>query len=521
MRLSSTPTTSWGVDPDEHLGRLPSRPRAPYDAPVHRRWVKAFAVGSLTGVVGCGGTYVPRPATTFAPSAGPLTVAYAAQEVAAPADAGRAHTPLPPKAVELFGAETVHAAMTTGPTLKLDEIVRLVVLRDPEIRAALADVEAAKADVVKSSTLQNPTFLATQSLVPFPGRPFTQDRTGGPPQLDIMVNYGLDRIVFGKRSAAITRDELAVDAAAAAHADRVRTRVAEAVTAYVDVLETRALWVLATEVHGHARRLQDVTNARTGDTAAAERGRVRVFQLTTHRAVMSAAAALESARARLRERLALRLDEPTPEPAGFPLVDHPAPPPSDEVALRAAFEARPDLQSSHREVERARAAVSSEKHEALPTLGVAGLVSHQFQEQALGAPNVWSYGFGLSGSLPVFDRNQGGIARANAGLMLADANRDASARRVEAEVRVALAAYREAYKAIMEANEGLLRGASEMRRGIREAYAAGAKSLVEVLDAEQAFAEAMRLEIEEEAGYIRTYHLLNAAVGRSVLSGAH
>ena len=27
-----------------------------------------------------------------------------------------------------------------------------------------------------------------------------------------------------------------------------------------------------------------------------------------------------------------------------------------------------------------------------------------------------------------------------------------------------------------------------------------------------------RREIEEEAGYIRTYHLLNAAVGRAVLS---
>jgi cobalt-zinc-cadmium efflux system outer membrane protein len=57
-----------------------------------------------------------------------------------------------------------------------------------------------------------------------------------------------------------------------------------------------------------------------------------------------------------------------------------------------------------------------------------------------------------------------------------------------------------------------------MRVGIREAYAAGAKSLLEVLDAEQAFSDAMRLEIEEEAGYIRTYHLLNAACGRAVLS---
>ena len=119
---------------------------------------------------------------------------------------------------------------------------------------------------------------------------------------------------------------------------------------------------------------------------------------------------------------------------------------------------------------------------------------------------------------PLLDRNQGGIARAHAGLMLADANRSANALRVEADVRVALAEYRAAYKAIIEDNEGLLQGAGEMRVGIREAYAAGAKSLVEVLDAEQAFSDAMRLEIEEEAGYIRTYHLLNAACGRAVLS---
>ena len=482
----------------------------------HRVW--GIAIVAASGALGCAETYTPRPAAAFAASAGPLTSAYAAAEAHADPEAGRAGTPLPPKAVELFGGETVRAGSPPGPTMNLEEIVRLAVLRDPAIRAALADVEAAKADVVRSRTLPNPTVLATQSLVPFPGRPFTEEKTGGPPQLDVILGYALDRIVFGKRGAAVARDKLAVDAASAAHAERIRTRVAEAVTAYVDVLQTRALWVLATEVYGHARRLQAVTNARNGDTAAAELGRVRIYHLTTHRAVMHTAADLDSARARLRERLALRPDEPTPEPAGFPIVDHPAPPPSEEEAIREAFAARPDLEGSRREAERARSAVVSEKREGLPVLGVVGIVSHQFQSQALGAPNVWSYGFGLFGTLPVLDRNQGGVARARATVTLADANQSSTALRVESEVRTALAEYRAAYQAIIEGNEGLLRGAAEMRSGIRDAYAAGAKSLVEVLDAEQAFSDAMRLEIEEEAGYIRAYHLLNAAIGRAILS---
>jgi outer membrane protein, heavy metal efflux system len=481
--------------------------------------VKVVALAVVTGALGCAETYVPRPATTFAASAGPLTAEYSAAAAAhAPPESGRAGTPLPPKAVEFFRADAVHAGTTSGPTMELDEVVRVAVLRDPAIRAALADVGAAQADVVRSSTWQNPTVIATQSLVPFPGRPFTEARTGGPPQLDIVVGYALDRIVFGKRTAAIARDKLAVDVASAAHADRVRARVAEAVTAYVDVLQARALWMLAGEVHAHAQKLQDATNARTGDTAAAERGRVRIFLLTKHRALISAAAALDSARARLRERLVLRSDEPTPEPAGFPHVDHPAPPPSEESALRAAFEARPDLEASRRDIERARVAVTSQRRDGLPTLGVLGIVSHQFQTAALGAPNVWSYGFGLYGTLPILDRNQGGVARANADLMLSEANRSATTHRVEAEVRIALAEYRASYKAIIEDNAGLLQGAGEMRVGIRQAYAAGAKSLVEVIDAEQAFSDAMRLEIEEEAGYIRTYHLLNAACGRAVLS---
>jgi outer membrane protein, heavy metal efflux system len=481
----------------------------------------AFALASVTGALGCAEAYTPRPATSFATSAGPLTEGYSAAAAAhATPEAGRAGTALPPKAVELFRADTLRAgtAVMSAPTMNLDEAVRLAVLRDPAIRAALAEVGAAQAEVGRSSTWQNPNVIATQSLVPFPGRPFNQERTGGPPQFDLMVSYGLDRIVFGKRGAAIARDRLAVDAANAAHADRVRTRIAEAVTAYVDVLQARALWMLATEMYAHAQRLQDATNARTGGTAAAERGRVRIFLLTTHRAVMSAAVTLDSARARLRERLALRTDEPTPEPAGFPHVDHPAPPPTEEVAIRAALEARPDLEASRRDIEYARAAVKAEQREGLPALNVIGIVSHQFQSQALGAPNVWSYGFGLSGTLPILDRNQGGVARARAMLMQSDANRSATMQRVEAEVRVALAEYRAAYKAIIEDNEGLLQAAGEMRLGIREAYATGAKSLVEVLDAEQAFADAMRLEIEEEAGYIRTYHLLNATVGRAVLS---
>lgn len=481
--------------------------------------MKVVALAALTGAIGCAETYTPRPATAFAPEAGPLSASYAAAAAAhAPPEAGRAGTPMPPKAVELFAADTISVGAPTGPTMSLDEIVRLAVLRDPAIRAALADVRAAQADVVRSSTWQNPTFNATQSLVPFPGRPFTQQRTGGPPQLDVTVGYALDRIIFGKRSAAMAHDKLAVEAASAAHADRVRTRVAEAVTSYVDVLQARALWMLATEVHAHAKRLQAATSSRTGATAAAERGRVRIFLLTTHRTVMSTAAALDVARARLRERLALRADEPTPEPAGFPLVDHPAPPPTEETALRAAFASRPDLEAGRRDIERARAAVTSQRREGMPALGVAGMVSHQWQAEALGAPNVWSYGFGLFGTLPLFDRNQGGVARAQALLTVSEASHAANALRVEAEVRTALAEYRAAYQAIVEDNEGLLEGAGEMRVGIREAYAAGAKSLVEVLDAEQAFSDAMRLEIEEEAGYIRTYHLLNAVCGRAVLS---
>lgn len=471
------------------------------------------------GTLGCAETYNPRPATTFTANAGPLTEQYSIAAAAhAPPEAGHAGTPLPPKAVELFRPDTLTAAMPSPPKMDLDEVVRIAVLRDPAIRAALADVAAAQAEVTRSRTMQNPSVIATQSLVPFPGRPFTEERTGGPPQLDIMVSYGLDRIVFGKRSAAVTRDRLAVDAAAAAHADRVRLRIAEAVTAYVDVLQARALWMLAVEMYAHAQRLHDVTSARTGTTVAAERGRVRIFLLTTHRRVISAATALDSARARLRERLVLRPDEPTPDPIGFPHVDHPAPPPTEEFAIRSALEARPDLEMSRREIEHASAAITSERREGWPALSVIGIVSHQFQAQALGAPNVWSYGFGLSGTLPIIDRNQGGVARAHAMLRASDAFRSATAQRVEAEVRIALAEYRAAYKAITEDNEGLLEAAGDMRKGIREAYAAGAKSLVEVLDAEQAFSDAMRLEIEEETGYIRAYHLLNAAVGRAVLS---
>ena len=41
-----------------------------------------------------------------------------------------------------------------------------------------------------------------------------------------------------------------------------------------------------------------------------------------------------------------------------------------------------------------------------------------------------------------------------------------------------------------------------MRAGIRAADSADAKSLVLVLDAEQALSDALRLEIEEEAGYV-------------------
>jgi cobalt-zinc-cadmium efflux system outer membrane protein len=403
-------------------------------------------------------------------------------------------------------------------TLQLDDVIRASVLGDPRIRASLENVRIAQGDFTTSALLPNPGLSIGQTLNPLPGSSFTQEQPGGPPQLDIGVSYALDGILFGKRATAMESARRAVDIAAAERADVVRQRVLEAITVYYDVLQAKALFELAKEAHGQVTTLGSITSQRVtlGSVGTIELDRVRLAVLAAHREMLRSEAEVDKAIARLRARLGPAFADGTLEVSGSLELATAPEPPSLSDALATAEASRPDMLGAKRAVERATADIEMERRNVYPSLAVSVGYSRQLQT-SLGVPDVSAWGVGVDTTLPILNRNQGAISKAEASHRQSMAVREAVLVELRADVELALREYKVARDVITQDVLGTLSAAGAAREKILESYRLGGKTLIEVLDAQNAYREAIRLTIEARAGFWKAKHALNAALGKEVL----
>lgn len=413
------------------------------------------------------------------------------------------------------------ARPSSGDTaFTLSDVVRACVLGDPEIAEALEDVHVAEGEYTSAAVLPNPGLSITQALNPFPWSRWTPERQGGPPQLDVGLSYTLDGIVFGKRAAAMKAARRAVDATAAAHANTIRRRVQEAIVGFYDVLEARALRILGREAHERAIELERITTQRVsfGSVGSLELDRVKLAVLAAHRERLRSEAEVDKANARLHAYLGWRWRERSISPSGSLEVATAQSPPLLSALLTTADTTRPDNVAAHRELERASAEITAQKRNGLPPLEVIVGYTRQFQERAIGQPDTSSFGVGLATAVPIGDRNQGAITAAEAGQRKAQAALERTRLQIRAEVEQALREYTLAYDIVTQDDHAILQSAESAREKIQESYRLGGRTLIEVLDSQEAYREAVRLSIEAHANFWRALHSLNAVLGTRVLS---
>ena len=121
--------------------------------------------------------------------------------------------------------------------------------------------------------------------------------------------------------------------------------------------------------------------------------------------------------------------------------------------------------------------------------------------------------FGVSLPLPVFDRNEGRILAEEAALGEAETRLALTKRQVEADVRRAYEAYASLGRRVALVRGDLLTGTDDLLATARVAYGEGALSLVELLDAADAYREARVVSSELLADYTAAYYDLLYAAG--------
>jgi cobalt-zinc-cadmium efflux system outer membrane protein len=140
-------------------------------------------------------------------------------------------------------------------------------------------------------------------------------------------------------------------------------------------------------------------------------------------------------------------------------------------------------------------------------------VTAGYKRQSNGAKGAL---LGIGIPLPLFDRNRGAAEAASARLQAAQTQQMLARREIRNEVRRAYAAYASTRRQSQLLNDELLRGADDLLRIAQTSYGEGEMSLVELLDAADAYRDARIRSVTLRADLWTRYFQLLRAMGRPI-----
>jgi cobalt-zinc-cadmium efflux system outer membrane protein len=405
-----------------------------------------------------------------------------------------------------------------GKAITLDRAINTTLLADPIIRAGFETINQANADSLTASLRPNPSLFTDAQLLPLT-RPFTPSQTGGPPQMDALLSYPIDWFLFGKRAANMAAAQLGVKASLADFNDLIRRRVTDTAIYYYDMLEAKALLTLAKQDVAYFEQVEAITRRAVvkGGRPEVDLKRIELDLLTSRRTLRETELMLVVAQSHLRAMMGHENSDAAFDVEGDLRTHLSAEPIGVEQAFQLAVENRPDIESNRLRITEALTRVDVENRKAYPDLIPQIGYTRQFQTQALGIPDANSYEIGLTTTLPIINRNQGNRNKALSIVAQSRYQLQASLVNLRAELEQAAQAFRTAYQNATSVAEEQVKLATEVRDTINQAYAAGGRPLLDVLDAERNYRETYRTYITGRANYWRSLYRLNAAIGKQVV----
>ena len=396
------------------------------------------------------------------------------------------------------------------PRLTLDQAVSEAVLRNQALLAERANIDIARARQITASLRPNPVVTAsTQTLNVF-GATYSADSPLGPNQFTLHTDLTVE--TAGKRQRRIGLASQDIALSEATFRETLRRLISEVHSSYVDVQLARESLALARQTLESFQKLVGINEARlkAGDLAEVELERSRVALLQVSAAEQQARLRLSEAKARLKLALGRREDS-----GDFDVEeafrDRPAPADPSQ-ALARALRQRPDLQAQNISVARAEADFRLQRANARADYIVGTEVSRQWAFGIAGN----SMGLSVSIPLPVFNRNQGEIARAEREMEQARRRLAAAELAVRTEVTTAYQRCLSHGELARRIETDMLARARRVLETTRYSYERGEASLVELLDAQRAFNDAMQTYNEARANYARSLLDLESATGDSV-----
>lgn len=371
--------------------------------------------------------------------------------------------------------------------MMLDEALRLASERNPTLAAAGNEVEIAAAARIDARLRPNPAFTFDAGGYPMLSNPSGSNNSELTLRIDQEIELG------GRRKLRIQSAEAGISAAEAGFLDHRRKLEFNVRSAYFGVVLAKADLEVAQTVLQEIDRVIGLNRARyeQGEISGGELRRIQVERLKFVEERFAAELALRNARSGLlalfnAPNLGAEFDVVetlNAREAGQPMPA--APPALDPAPLRVqALTLRPDLLAAQRDVAVADTQTQLQRALRSPNITAGG---GYFRSSGSGGVAI-----GLTVPLPLSNRNQGGVARAEAARRQAASLASAAATEVLLDVQHAINAVDVANARVDYIERDYLTPARESRDIVLAAYRLGTADLIDFLDAQRSFRDTLR-----------------------------
>ncbi len=388
-------------------------------------------------------------------------------------------------------------------TIDLNQAVRLAISHNPSLRAARNGILQSQAQEITASLRPNPVFTYDDLFVPISPGQFTATNLNQITEFDVGISNLWERGHKRQARMRAAHDATAVTRSQVMDAERALTfNVAQQ---FINVLLAKSNLQLAQQDLASFQQTVQISEQRyqDGDISEGDLLKIKLQLLLFQTDVSSARLALVQALASLRQLIGYEA-----LPANYDVVGELAYQPlrlNKEDLEALALKNRPDLLAAEQGVN------AAESQYALAKANGKRDVTTTLDYTHVSAINSASFIFNME--IPVFDRNQGEIARTHYAIDQSQELKAAAEQAVRTDVTNAYEGLRTNGQIVELYQSGYLRQAQDSLEISEYAYKRGAASLLDFLDAERSYRATQLAYRQALASYMLSLEQVREAVG--------
>ncbi len=390
--------------------------------------------------------------------------------------------------------------------ITLDEAINLAFTHSHVLKAAETTIQQARAEEITANLRPNPVISGDSQFLPIFGNPSgstTSDTLQQLSQFDVGIGYLIER--GGKRQHRLQAARDVTTQTRSTVLDNQRTLAFNVAQQFIAALLADSNLQFAQQGLDSFQQTVTISEERykAGDISQADYLKIKLQLLQFQTDVSAAQVARVQALASLRQAMGY-----TAVPENYDVAGELAYTPvnQNEDDLKAlALRTRPDLLAAQAGLTASKSAYELERANGKRDVNVAFNFSH--------VSGFSSGSWFANMELPIFNRNQGEIARTRYAITQAQENAYAASDIVLTDVESAYASVSTNQQVVQLYLGGYLKNAQDSRDISEYAYKKGGASLLDFLDAERSYRATELAYRQSLASYMTAVEQLKAAVG--------